>query len=156
MSRGLSSLLLTIALAGCGPKASTPDTVPPGASPDAPVAAADALTGPVLEQLPASPYVYLRIKTARGDVWAAVPETKVENGAVVTIASPMLMTNFESASLKRTFDQVYFGELAAEGATMSAAGANPHAGVPAVAAPVEVGNVEKATGADARRVSEIW
>ena len=33
------------------------------------------LTGPVLERLDAPPYSYLRIKTAKGEVWAAIPPT---------------------------------------------------------------------------------
>jgi hypothetical protein len=155
MRHALSLLLVTTAVAGCGPKAPTPDTKAPAASPAAAPAAGDALTGPVLEQLPASPYVYIRIKTSGGDVWAAVPEAKLEIGTVVTVVSPMLMTKFESTSLKRTFEEVYFGTLAAAGAATIGA-ANPHAGVPQSAAPVVVGKVEKATGADARTVAELW
>jgi len=156
MRHALSLLLVTTAVSGCGPKAPAPDTKAPAASPAAAPAAGDALTGPVLEQLPASPYVYIRIKTSGGDVWAAVPEAKLEIGTVVTVVSPMLMTKFESTSLKRTFDEVYFGVLATAGAAAGGAGGNPHAGVPRAAAPVVVGKVAKATGADARTVAEVW
>jgi hypothetical protein len=161
MRRALSLLLVTTAITGCGPKAASSDTMPAGAaSADAPAASGDALTGPVLEQAAASPYLYLRIKTSRGDVWAAVPETTIENGTVVTVANPMRMTNFESTSLQRTFDEVYFGELGSGGAAMgmagAAAGTNPHAGVSQTAAAVQVGQVEKAAGADARTVAELW
>jgi len=38
----------------------------------------------------------------------------------------------------------------------AAAGANPHAGVAQAAAAVPVGKVEKAAGADARTVAELW
>jgi hypothetical protein len=115
----------------------------------------EALTGTVLEQLPASPYVYLHLKTSRGDLWAAVPETVVEVGSTVTVASPALMTAFESKTLNRTFDEIYFGTLASDAAAMGASGGNPHAGVAAAAA-VEIGKVEKASGADARTVAELW
>jgi hypothetical protein len=155
MSRRLSFLLLTIAVAGCGPKAPDANTTPRGGSPDAP-AAAGALTGPVLEQLAAPPYVYLRIRTSQGEVWAAVPAATVETGSVVTVSGAMLMTNFESASLKRTFDRVYFGTLGHEGSTMAGSGGDPHAGVGRQPAPVDVGTVEKASGPDARTVAEIW
>jgi hypothetical protein len=161
MRRALSLLLVTTLLAGCGPKAAGSDAMPAGtASAEAPAPGGDALTGPVLEQIGASPYLYLRIKTSRGDVWAAVPETTIENGAVVTVANPMRMTNFESTSLQRTFDEVYFGELgsgsAAMGMASAGAGTNPHAGVSQAEAPVQVGQVEKAAGADARTVAELW
>ena len=109
----------------------------------------------MLEHLAASPYVYLRVKTSRGEVWAAVPETKIENGAEVTVFNPMLMTKFESKSLKRTFDEVYFGTLTPAGVAEGGAGDNPHAGVAQTAA-VEVGKVEKAAGAEGRTVAETW
>lgn len=159
MRPALSLFLVTTILTGCGPKAAGSDAMPAGAaSADAPAAGGETLTGPVLEQVAASPYLYLRIKTSRGDVWAAVPETTIENGTVVTVANPMRMTNFESTSLQRTFDEVYFGELGSGSAAMGMAGAgtNPHAGVSQAAAAVQVGQVEKAAGADARTVAELW
>ena len=81
------SLLLATAVVGCYSKSPEPAKVPLGqaAAPAAAPASGDVLTGPVLEQLNASPYVYLRIKTSKGEVWAAVPEAKVENGAEVTV-----------------------------------------------------------------------
>jgi hypothetical protein len=157
MRRTLSLLVLTATVTGCGPKTAGSENVPPGAaSSNAATDATDALTGPVLEQLAASPYLYLRIKTSKGDVWAAVPETAIENGTVVTVANSMLMTNFESTSLKRTFEEVYFGDLASGGTAMAAAGSNPHAGVSQAVAPISVGQVAKAAGADARAVAELW
>lgn len=126
------------------------------------------ITGVVQERLEASPYCYLRLKTAKGDVWAAVPEAKIEKGTEVTIANPMLMANFESKTLNRTFAEVFFGTIAPAGAPAGAAAAapagmpagmpaagNPHAGV-AQGTTVEVGKVDKATGADARTVAEVW
>jgi hypothetical protein len=127
------------------------------ASADAPVVAAPitattanaGLTGKLLERIDATPYSYLRIQAPAGEVWAAVPESKVEKGTEVTVANPMLMTDFESKTLKRKFAQIYFGTLGQAGAP--AATASP---APQPDAPVEVGKVEKATGADARTVAE--
>lgn len=141
----------------------SPAATPPPAAAAAPHAAGaqmpmgEALTGKVIERLDASPYCYLRLKTAnKGEVWAAIPEASAEKGSEVTIANAMLMTNFESKTLKRTFAEVYFGTLATTGAAAPAAGGNPHAqgGQPAKA--VKVGKVAKASGSDARTVSEIW
>ena len=137
----------------------------PGVVAQAP-AAVEALTGKVLERIDASPYCYLRLKTAKGEVWAAVPEAKLEKGQEVTIGNPMLMANFESKTLKRTFAEIYFGNLGPAGGTAAApamgaapAGApatNPHAGVANTTPGIEVGKVEKASGADARTVAELW
>jgi hypothetical protein len=63
----------------------------------------------------------------------------------------MLMKDFESTTLKRTFDAIYFGELAPSGAA-----ANPHAGGMQSAPSVNVGQVRKASGTDARTVAEAW
>jgi len=164
MRRTLSFLLLAATVAGCGSKTPEPAKVPldqmPAAAPNAAVSAEPApvegLTGPVLEVLPAAPYVYLHVKTSKGEVWAAVPEAKVAKGAVVTVYNPMLMTKFESKTLKRTFDEVYFGTLTAAGEAPMGGAENPHAGVGKPTAPVKVGKVEKAAGADARTVAEAW
>ncbi len=132
------------------------------ANPGAPAPIAS-ITGKVQERLDASPYCYLRLKTDKGEIWAAIPETKVEKGAEVSIANPMLMANFESKTLNRTFPEVYFGTLApAGGAPAAPAAPGPTAattpsapGTPA-AIPVAVGKVDKASGADARTISETW
>ena len=126
------------------------------AQPSSAPAVGEGLTGKVLERLDAPPYCYLRLKTAKGEVWAAVPEVKVEKGADVTVAGPMLMTDFESKTLKRTFPEVYFGTLAPTGVAAPPSGSNPHAQVSQTATTVKVGKVEKAGGAEARTVSEVW
>jgi hypothetical protein len=155
MRSSLSFLLLAATVAGCGAKTPAPETTTTQAALPA-AANGDVLTGPVLEQIAAPPYVYLRIKTAQGEIWAAVPEATIETGTVVTLANSMLMSDFESKSLNRTFDRIYFGTLAPEGGAMAATAGNPHAGLPQSAATVDVGQVEKAAGADAQTVAEIW
>lgn len=151
--RILSSLLLfSTALVGCAPRGPAGDA----ALGEAESAVGANLSGPVLEQVAASPYLYLRLQTAQGEVWAAVPEGQVEDGAVVTVSNPMLMTNFESSALHRTFDAIYFGTLGAAGTGGELPSGHPDIGVPAPAAPVEVGVVARATGTDARTVAETW
>ena len=155
MRSALSFLLLAATVAGCGAKTPAPDTTAQAGAPAA--VRGDVLSGPVLEQIAVPPYVYLRIKTSQGEIWAAVPETTIETGTVVTLANSMLMTDFESKSLNRTFDKIYFATLAREGGAMAAAPAgNPHAGVPQSTTTVDVGQVEKAAGADAHTVAEVW
>lgn len=159
MLRIVSIALLATALAACGSNASespksAPEAIATSAAADVSVAPVigDAITGKVLERLDAPPYAYLRIQTATGEIWAAVPATDIASGADVTVFKPMLMSNFESKTLQRTFESVYFGMLEEPGAD---AGGNPHAGMTKPTS-VDVGQVEKAVGADAHTVAETW
>jgi hypothetical protein len=134
----------------------------------------------------APPYSYLKLQTAQGETWAAVPKTELAEGTEVTVAGAMPMKDFESKTINRKFDVVYFGTLGGEGAAAPAPmGGAPTAGSPmgggmgamggamgaggnpanmaaqhaaAAAGPAEVGDVKvtKATGANARTVAEIW
>lgn len=137
----------------------------PMAMPKAP-GETSALTGTVQEKLDAAGYSYLRLTTAAGDVWAAVPVADVAVGSQVTVAAQMTMANFESKTLNRTFASVVFGTLGAPGAAAAApampampgmpAGTMPGmAATPASAAPASV-KVDKATGPNARTVAEVW
>jgi hypothetical protein len=72
----------------------------------------NALQGRVVERLDAPPYSYLRLRTAKGEVWAAVPKSDIAAGREITVTGAMPMTGFESKSLKRKFETIYFGTLA--------------------------------------------
>lgn len=81
----------------------------------------NALSGSVLETQAASQYTYLRLATASGEMWAAVPSASVALGSQVTIENATKMTAFKSSTLKRTFDVIYFGTLSTAGAQKLAA-----------------------------------
>jgi hypothetical protein len=72
-----------------------------------------ALSGSVLETIAASSYTYLRLSTATGEIWTAVPTTSVTVGTKVTVENATKMTAFKSSTLKKTFDVIYFGTLGA-------------------------------------------
>src|ERR1035437_8454141 len=113
--------------------------------------------GKILEFKDVENYTYLLLKTKDGETWAAVARTPVKNGADVTIENAMVMNNFESKSLKKTFDKIVFGTLGVAGASAAGAGgdmAAAHSGV-ARAADVRDVKVPKASGPDARTVAEI-
>ena len=155
LMRPLMILALTaVALTGCR-KAQRPGTQT-AMAPASPVATdpSNNISGKLLERIDAAPYSYLRIQSAGGEVWAAVPETKVEKGAEVTVFNAMQMNNFESKTLKRTFEVVYFGTTEAP----TSAGAAVPAGHPTGAeGPMDAPDVkvEKAKGADAHTISEV-
>lgn len=94
------------------------------------LAADPQLKGTLKERLDSGGYSYLRVETASGERWAAVPQVKLEPGAAVSVDTQAEMKNFESKSLKRTWAVIAFGTLA--GAPVAAAPTtNPHeAGLP--------------------------
>ncbi len=74
-----------------------------------------AISGRVVETIDVAKYTYLRLATARGETWAAVPKSAVARGASVTVTNAAPMEHFTSTTLKRTFDVIYFGSLAGKG-----------------------------------------
>lgn len=132
-------LLIAAPLVGAGEKTAPVSTDP------------TALKGTVLEVKEVESYTYLRLKTASGEVWAAITKAAVKTGDEVTLGKVTVMTNFESKSLKKTFPTIYFGSLAGAGSAMPAGHPAPAAAAPA---PADL-RVDKATGANARTVAEI-
>ncbi len=175
------SVVMLVALSAAGCKKKEPAPVAVAAMEGAPVqAAGSAIKGKVVERLDAPPYSYLKLQTAQGEAWAAVPKTDAAKGTEVTVLGAMPMQGFESKTLNRKFDMVYFGTLAGAGGEAAPAGMPPAMGgapggpgapggemtaqgiakqhAAAAAGPTDVGNVKvpKASGADARTVAEIY
>lgn len=102
-------------------KAITPQLAAPSAQ-----AAQTSLAGEVREAIDVAEYTYLRLSTPdRGELWAAVSKAPVSVGSRVSIVDAARMTNFESTTLKRTFDVIYFGSLGSPGRAPSPTGALP-------------------------------
>ncbi len=169
------ALMLALAVTACK-KSNAPVPAQQAATADAAAAGAGGVRGKVLERIDAAPYSYLRISGPGGEVWAAVPQAAVENGAEVVIENPMAMDGFESKTLNRKFEKIYFGTLGGQGGAQAAAPAGaPAGGMPpgapagmppggmaaqhaaAAAGPTDVGDVKvpKATGPNAKTVAEI-
>ncbi len=174
------AVLLALSVTAC--KKSNAPTPAAAPAAEAPAAAAGGVRGKVVERIDAAPYSYLRIAGPAGEIWAAVPQAAIENGAEVVIENPMPMDGFESKTLNRKFEKIYFGTLGGQGGAPQAAApaggaANPMGGMPpgtmppggmppggmaaqhaaAGAGPTDVGDVKvpKATGANAKTVAEI-
>jgi hypothetical protein len=117
---------------------------------------ANVLQGKVLERLDAAGYSYLRLSTSTGEVWAAVPQTGVKVGEEVSMANPMAMEGFETKTLKRKFDRIFFGTLQQpEGAETAQALKNAHSGV-SESASAEPIKVQRAVGSEGRTIAEIF
>ena len=113
--------------------------------------------GVVLEVKDVDSYTYLLLKTKDGEIWAAVAKVPVKVGAEVTIENAMVMDNFESKTLKKTYDHIVFGSIAASGASPGGGGGDMAALHAGAAKPIDAGNIKvaKAIGPDARTVAEI-
>jgi hypothetical protein len=69
-------------------------------------------TGEVVEIIQVPSYTYIYFKTGADEkLWAAVPTTKLDDGQSVQIEESIVMTNFASKSLGRTFPTIIFGTL---------------------------------------------
>ena len=66
------------------------------------------IKGKVLETMDAAGYTYLQVDADQGKVWVAIPQSKVEVGKVVLANPGMAMADFESKTLKKTFDVIIF------------------------------------------------
>jgi hypothetical protein len=181
MRRSLTLAALTLAVAACKRPEAPPRQVAGAPVPAAAPAAGDrgegqVLRGKVLEKIDVAQYSYLKLATASGATWTAVPRTDRKVGDEVGVRDVIPMQGFESKELNRKFDVVYFGALASpggdaalvppatgvgamgggEGAPGPAGMAAQHRAVVSGPSDVTVEKVAKAEGADARTVEEIW
>lgn len=132
------NIVLLAILAGCpSPVSEVPPA--PSAMPAAPdpvalvtqaMAPSGAPGGTVAEVLVSGGYTYVNVKTLDGrDLWAAGPETKVAVGDKVTLLGGMVMKDFTSPTLARTFPEILFVTGIQVGdATVAAAPAAPPMG----------------------------
>jgi hypothetical protein len=137
-------------------------------------------TGKVIETMNAGSYTYVQVDDGSKKIWAAAPQFTVAVGDKVVVPEGAPMQNFQSKTLGRTFDLVYFvpgvqvlGAKAAGGAATgglatadqavkdqvaaahAAAGVEGHGPVAAkAAAPVDLSNIKKADGG--QTVAEVF
>jgi len=114
--------------------------------------ASGGISGEVLEVKNVDSYTYLRLKTKDGETWAAVSTAAIKKGAKVNIDNPMVMTNFESKALKKTFPTIIFGSLGGAAATPSLFNSKMTVANMTDSAPIKIA---KASGANAYTVADI-
>ena len=66
------------------------------------------IKGKVMETMDAAGYTYIQVDAPEGKVWVAIPQSKVEVGQEVLANPGMVMKDFESKSLNKTFDVIIF------------------------------------------------
>ncbi len=103
-SRIISIVAIGLVLGGCQQK-----TQPPVHEQVQPVeVSSNLITGKVMETMDSGGYTYVKIIAGNQTIWAAANQFEVQVGEQVSFPPEMLMENFESTSLERTFDKIYF------------------------------------------------
>ena len=74
----------------------------------APQVGAAQFQGEVKETMDSGGYTYVLVAAGDQTLWLAGPETEVTEGTIVAWNGGMRMVNFNSRSLNRTFDEIYF------------------------------------------------
>jgi len=82
----------------------------------------------VNEFLDAAGYTYINVTEADKDYWMAIPNTVVEKGATYYYSGGMVMKDFESKELDKTFDFITFSEGISTSEDGVGIASDPHAG----------------------------
>lgn len=82
------------------------------------------IEGMVVETMDSGGYTYVRVQGKEGEVWAAGPQTKVVVGDRIAMPKGMVMKNFSSDSLGKTFEAIVFTEQISVVGRMSPKGAD--------------------------------
>jgi hypothetical protein len=64
--------------------------------------------GKVLETMDSGGYTYIQVDENGQKLWLAVMQTKVNKGDMIEFPDSPPMVNFQSKTLKRTFDKIIF------------------------------------------------
>jgi len=115
--------------------------------------------GKVLRVINSGGYTYVELKKKDGEkIWVAVTAAEIPVGSQQTFNPGMVMNNFESKSLKRTFDKIVFTELAPTGKAAKdkkeISGKSP--GSKGTASPDIKVKVKKAEGKNAYTIAELY
>ncbi len=88
-------------------------------------------TGTVLETMDAAGYTYAKIKEGDNAYWIAGPKTSIEAGDVISFTEQMVMKDFTSKTLNKTFDYLVFANTIVPADAHAATTAHQAATLPA-------------------------
>ena len=127
----------------------------------APAPPAEPHKGKVVQVINSGGYTYLQLKKKSGEkIWVAIPDAKIEVGSQVTLNPGMVMYNFESKTLKRTFDQIVFTDMPAppkegKGKDKKVSGKSPGSSGGSVSPNMKV-SVKKAGGPNGYIIADLF
>ncbi len=87
-----------------------PNHPPLGAAAAATAPSADQEVAVIKETMDSGGYTYALVEVSGEEIWLAGPATDLTVGELVAVSGGMVMENFTSSSLGRTFDKIYFVE----------------------------------------------
>lgn len=106
--------------------------------PEQKVAEPAEVTGVVVKEvMEAGGYTYIKGVEGGEEIWMAIPQTKIEVGQTVYYQGGMVMKNFESKQLNRTFENILFLEGISFEKEAAKPVKNPHQGTAAEVAKTE-------------------
>ncbi len=82
----------------------------PAPAPQAQAPAGGSLSGKVVETMNSGGYTYVCLEKNGQKTWVAMPQTTVKVGQELSCKPGMVMPNFKSKTLNRTFDSIVFSE----------------------------------------------
>ena len=71
----------------------------------------------VVEKIPSNNYLYLNVSENKETFWIAVPAMTIDIGETIYFSKYMVMSDFKSENIDRTFDTILFVEDARKSAT---------------------------------------
>ncbi len=166
-SRAKYAILVTLAalflMAGCGGNDESAEMTQAGAQAMAEgqarteaVAADAGIKAKVLETFASGGYTYLRVEIDGAEKWAAIRETDAVAGEEVMLMDGILMRDFHSSTLDRTFPEIWFyggilrpGEVAAVSSRLPTTvneGSEGHPEVVIDAGGIDFSGIEKPAG----------
>jgi len=124
----------------------------------------ETLSGKILQTMDSGGYTYIHLQKKNGDkIWVAVTATPVTVGSQITFKGGMEMANFESKTLKRTFNKIVFADGVISAPTAKGKEVDPASGKgaslgskAAVSSKDTKISVPKAAGANAYTVKEVF
>jgi hypothetical protein len=122
-------LIFLIPLAGCG----WGDDEAPQGSATVESEIPDGIEGEIIETMDSGGYTYIVVQTDNGPVWVAGPVSDITVGEKVSLPAARAMKDFQSKSLERTFETIFFvgsfGPRGGDSADPHAAMKKAHSGV---------------------------
>ena len=122
-----SAVLVLSSVVACTPTppasaTATAASAPAPAAAPAMARAANGYTGSIAETMDSGGYTYAKLKGAKDEVWVAAPVFDAKVGETVSVSLDMPMANFQSKTLNRTFEMLYFvQDVARNGQPLTAA-----------------------------------
>ncbi len=72
------------------------------------MASPQSLGGEVVETMSSGGYTYMKVDTGSEQTWVAIPQSNIKVGQKVNYQPGMVMNNFSSKTLNKTFDSILF------------------------------------------------